>query len=81
MPPQNFLRINWTGGNIAWNRSNFETNLLNPLAAMLASRSLTNQMDYVVLCMDIPYQVTAANGNKLDNRRVVLRFQDGRLHQ
>ena len=62
VPPQNFLRINWTGGNISWNRSNFETNLLNPLAAMLAGRRLTNQVDYVVLCMDIPYQVTAVNG-------------------
>ncbi len=62
VPPQNFLRINWTGGNISWNRSNFETNLLNPLAAMLASRGLTNQVDYVVLSMDIPCEVTATNG-------------------
>jgi uncharacterized protein (TIGR03790 family) len=62
VPPQNLLRINWTGGKISWNRSNFETNLLNPLVAMLASRGLTNQVDYVVLSMDIPYQVTATNG-------------------
>ena len=62
VPPQNFLRIHWTGGNVSWNRSNFETNLLNPLAAMLASRSLANQVDYVVLSMDIPYEVTATNG-------------------
>ena len=58
VPPQNLLRINWTGGNINWNRSNFETNLLSPLTAMLASRGLTNQADYVVLSMDIPYRVT-----------------------
>ena len=81
VPPQNLLRINWTGGNTAWNRSNFETNLLNPLVAMLSSRGLTNQVDYVVLSMDIPYRVTATNGNELDDRRVVLRFQDGRLLQ
>jgi len=62
VPPQNLLRINWTGGNGMWNRANFETNLLNPLTAMLASRSLTNQVDYVVLSMDIPYQVIDTNG-------------------
>jgi uncharacterized protein (TIGR03790 family) len=62
VPPQNLLRINWIGGNATWNRSNFETNLLNPLVAMLSARGLTNQADYVVLSMDIPYQVTAADG-------------------
>ncbi len=62
VPPQNFLRINWTGGSNTWNQSNFETNLLNPLVAMLSSRGLTNQVDYVLLSMDIPYQVTATNG-------------------
>jgi uncharacterized protein (TIGR03790 family) len=62
VPPQNLLRINWTGGNATWNRSNFETNLLNPLVSVLSSRGLTNQVDYVVLSMDIPYQLTAADG-------------------
>jgi uncharacterized protein (TIGR03790 family) len=62
VPPQNLLRINWTGTNTLWNRSNFETNLLNPLVAMLSSSSLTNQVDYIVLSMDIPYRVTATNG-------------------
>jgi uncharacterized protein (TIGR03790 family) len=62
VPPQNLLRINWTGGNIEWNRSNFETNLLSPLTAMLAGRGLTNQVDYVVLSMDIPYRTLATNG-------------------
>jgi len=62
VPPQNFLRINWTGGSNTWNRANFETNLLNPLVAMLSSRGLTNQVDYVLLSMDIPYQVIATNG-------------------
>jgi uncharacterized protein (TIGR03790 family) len=62
VPPQNFLRINWTGGNINWTRSDFETVLLNPLVAMLSGRGLTNQVDYVVISMDIPYQVTDTNG-------------------
>src|ERR1035437_6785295 len=25
VPPQNLLRINWTGGNVNWTRSDFET--------------------------------------------------------
>jgi uncharacterized protein (TIGR03790 family) len=62
VPPQNLLRVNWTGGNITWTRSDFKANLLNPLVAMLASRGLTNQADYVVLSMDIPFQVTDTNG-------------------
>ncbi len=62
VPPQNLLRINWTGPNNTWTRSDFETVLLHPLVAMLADRGLTNQVDYVVLSMDIPYQVTETNG-------------------
>jgi uncharacterized protein (TIGR03790 family) len=62
VPPQNLLRLNWAGTNTTWNRSNFETNLLNPLVAMLSTRGLTNQVDYVVLSMDFPYRVTATNG-------------------
>src|SRR5436309_12224678 len=59
VPPQNYLRINWTGGNMDWDLSEFTTNLYNPLVAMLASRQLTNQIDYVVLSMDIPYRVSS----------------------
>ena len=62
VPPQNLLRINWAGGNTTWVRSDFETVLLNPLVAMLSSRGLTNQVDYILLSMDFPYQVTAADG-------------------
>ena len=62
VPPQNLLRINWAGPNTTWTRSDFETNLLDPVAAMLSSRGLTNQIDYIVLSMDIPYQVTDTNG-------------------
>jgi uncharacterized protein (TIGR03790 family) len=57
VPPQNLLRINWTGGNQNWSRTNFETALRSPLEAMLAARQLTNQIEYVLLCMDLPYRV------------------------
>jgi len=57
VPPQNLLRINWNGQIVAWNDSDFNTYLLNPLLSMVSSRQLTNQIDYVVLSMDIPYRV------------------------
>src|SRR6266478_9482053 len=63
VPPQNYLRINWPGGNSSWTNSDFNTNLLNPLVAMLGSRQLTNQVDYVVLSMDIPYQLFSDSGD------------------
>ena len=62
VPPQNLLRASWTGGNIAWQRSDFQSVILNPLLAMLSARQLTNQIDYVLLCMDFPYRVTDTNG-------------------
>ncbi|MDB6066678.1 MAG: hypothetical protein JWR26_2886 [Pedosphaera sp.] len=57
VPPQNFLRINWPGINTEWSLTDFTNTLLNPLMTTLASRQLTNQIDYVVLSMDIPYRV------------------------
>src|SRR5215472_8681489 len=57
VPPQNLLRASWPGGNIAWMESDFTTLILNPLLSVLSSRQLTNQIDYVVLCMDFPYRV------------------------
>ena len=62
VPPQNLLRTSWTNGNIAWQTSDFQSVILNPLLAMLSARQLTNQIDYVLLCMDFPYRVTATNG-------------------
>jgi uncharacterized protein (TIGR03790 family) len=62
IPPQNLLRVNWVGGNVEWTRSDFETTILNPLLGMISARQLTNQIDYVVLSMDLPYRVTDANG-------------------
>lgn len=62
VPPQNLLRTTWTGGNIAWTKTDFETVILNPLLSMISARGLTNQIDYVVLSMDFPFQVTDATG-------------------
>src|SRR6266446_2074052 len=62
VPPQNVLNTSWSGSNLTWAKSDFDTVILNPLLAMLASRQLTNQIDYVLLCMDIPYQLTNSSG-------------------
>jgi uncharacterized protein (TIGR03790 family) len=63
VPPQNLLRVtNWTGGNTEWSTSDYTNALLNPLLDLLASRRLTNQIDYVVLSMDIPYRVVQSDG-------------------
>ncbi len=56
VPPQNVLYINWSGGNTLWTSNDFQTNLVTPLLGMLTARQLTNQIDYVVLSMDIPFQ-------------------------
>src|SRR6266404_598047 len=60
VPPQNLLRISWAGGNVDWTITDYNTYLLNPLLTMLSSRQLTNQIDYIVLSMDIPYRVTSS---------------------
>jgi uncharacterized protein (TIGR03790 family) len=58
VPPQNLFRMTtWTGGAVSWIRSEFEGNLRDPLLAMLAAAGLTNQIEYVLLSMDIPYRV------------------------
>ncbi len=63
VPSENVLRINWTGGNTEWTRANFESVLRAPFTNMLAGRRLTNQIDYVVLSMDIPYRVSLTTGS------------------
>ncbi len=75
VPPQNLLRISWSGSNVEWTVSDFTTYLLNPLAAMLAERQLTNQIDYVLLSMDIPYRVTASNGMNSTTAALFYRFK------
>ena len=58
VPPQNVLYIKWAGTNTQWASNDFQTNLVSPLLAMLTTRALTNQIDYVVLSMDIPFQTS-----------------------
>ncbi len=68
IPPQNVFRIYWPGTNTEWSLSDYNTNLLNPFVSALASRGLTNQIDYVVLSMDIPYRVdNTGNGDTNKN--------------
>ncbi|MGC3961479.1 MAG: TIGR03790 family protein [Verrucomicrobiota bacterium] len=57
VPPQNLLRVNWLGGNTNWTKAEFESILRAPLNSMLTTRGLSNQIECVVLCMDIPYRV------------------------
>src|ERR1051325_5287726 len=69
VPPQNVLRINWpiSGAAVTWSGPDFTNYLLNPLGAMLASRQLTNQIDFLLLSMDIPYRIQINNGNDRDS--------------
>ncbi len=60
--PQNVLRINWTNGIRSWTRTEFDSTLSTPIQTMLATRQLTNQIEFVALSMDIPYIVTESNG-------------------
>ena len=58
VPPQNVFRMTgWGGGGTNWYLSDFETFLRQPLLGMLASRGLTNQAQFLLLSMDIPYRV------------------------
>jgi len=66
VPPENVLRITWPGGNTSWGSADFQASLVAPLLDMLASRQLTNQIDYVVLSMDIPFQ-TVYDTNKVNS--------------
>ena len=70
VPAENVLYINWNGGNMSWSSDQFQTNLLNPLLQMVTDRQLSNQLDFVVLSMDIPYLVTY--GSTLDSTTAAL---------
>ena len=76
VPPQNVLFINWSGGNTLWTSNDFQTNLVVPLLNMLAAQQLTNQIDYVVLSMDIPFQTSF--GSTLNSTTAAL-FYGSRL--
>jgi uncharacterized protein (TIGR03790 family) len=63
VPPQNLLRMTgWTNGSINWSPADFQTYLLNPLLTMVAGNGLTNQAQFVLLSMDIPYRVADGSG-------------------
>lgn len=58
VPPQNVFRMsNWAGGNVSWSLQDFTNHLLAPLHSAIISRKLTNQADFVLLSMDIPYRI------------------------
>ena len=57
VPPQNLIRINWSGSRTEWTNTEFSSFLLTPLRTAFNNRQLTNQVDYLVLSMDIPYRV------------------------
>ena len=70
VPPENVLYLSWTNGNLSWASDQFQSCLLNPLLTMLAERQLTNQIDFVVLAMDIPFQITF--GSAVDSTTAAL---------
>jgi len=59
IPPENVVRISWNGGNTSWTLNDFQTHLMSPLLAALADRQLNNQIRFVVLSMDIPFQTVS----------------------
>jgi uncharacterized protein (TIGR03790 family) len=63
VPPENLFRINWPGGKVEWSQADFNAYLLNPLTAFLTATGLTNQIQYLVLSMDIPYRITGGRAN------------------
>lgn len=70
VPPQNLIRIEWTGSRIEWTRAQCQSALVDPLNTELARRGLAAQIDYVVLSMDIPYRVT--EGSAFNSTTAVL---------
>jgi uncharacterized protein (TIGR03790 family) len=61
--PEHVLRIAWPGANVEWTEVDFNSFLLTPLLNFLTTNQLTNQIQYVVLSMDIPYRVTGGRPN------------------
>jgi len=73
VPPQNIFRMTgWTGAVTDWTRQQFTNALLNPLNSFLAQRVLTNQVDYLLLSMDIPYRVI--DGANIDSTTSTLYY-------
>lgn len=64
VPPQNvvLLSYQWPGGAVSCSLNDFQGQLLNPLLSAIQTRGLARQIQYVVLSMDLPYEVSATNG-------------------
>jgi len=64
VPPQNVLRLTnqWSGGSVSCSVEEFQNELCAPLLNMLQSRNLTNQIQFVLLSMDLPYEVYSTSG-------------------
>src|SRR5476649_1057659 len=64
VPPQNVLRLTnqWSGGSVSCSADEFQNALCAPLLNMLQSRNLTNQIQFVLLSMGLPYEVAGTNG-------------------
>ncbi|NOS69181.1 MAG: TIGR03790 family protein [Verrucomicrobia bacterium] len=71
IPPENTLRISWSGNPVSWSSEDFTNTLLNPVTTMLTARGLANQIDYVVLSMGIPFQ-TILNATNVNSTTSVL---------
>jgi uncharacterized protein (TIGR03790 family) len=62
IPPENVLKVNWTGSQSLWTDTEFTQHVWTPLTNMLASRNLTNQISLVVLSMDLPFATDVVTG-------------------
>jgi uncharacterized protein (TIGR03790 family) len=56
IPPENIVRLSWSGGNVSWTSNDFVALLLDPLASAITNRGITNQITHIVISMDIPFQ-------------------------
>lgn len=58
VPPNNLLRMTgWSGSTQTWSLAEFEMHLKSPLLQHIARHNLSNQIQYVLLSMEIPYRV------------------------
>jgi uncharacterized protein (TIGR03790 family) len=62
IPPENILKVNWTGSQSLWTDTELTQHLWTPLTNMLANRNLTNQISLVVLSMDLPFATDVVTG-------------------
>jgi uncharacterized protein (TIGR03790 family) len=63
VPPENLLRIDWAGGNTTWTATQFSNVLLNPILTALSERSLSGQIRFIALSMDIPFQTGSSSAD------------------